>query len=705
LFESSGDLIATASSPKPVQELYRLLLADPQSTQYNPEIWSALINGALASWDLGLAKEIADKVRSHSPIISIPAAKTYLECGFPTHARAIALRSLRLTKIPSAEKLQLDMIVARSYAEEGKRQKSLRLLTRIRTTTLSTPLAPKQKAELLSDLGRMQYFLGRYIQAGEYFHDASQMFLALNEWEAATKSLFNTASCYLNSGDVNRVEAFQLIEKCREISARHSLGGPLSYCEAAYGMDAYEHGKFREALDYLRKALALLPPNDHSFRRLHLLSVLAQTYLALGQFHLGKKIGQHALNLAARDQSTKAHSRFLALKAELLWEDGEIDQSQLILSETCTQIEKQGIHTLDEMYAVSRFQLQSAQLGFTEHLLNATLSEPLKANPFAINVYNHSLAQLALNRGAYDQATDLFHYCQDLAENHDDNYHSALATLGRIQIHLRKRQPNLVEPLLEDFEKDISKIGDGPLRTQLQFVLAAYHYQRGYYSDCKKILRGSQRLSRQAYMDHFVLQGWLATIEGKSFRMTQSWQKKIMARYTKIFFSPSIEVLDSSTFLISGHYQVSLDRHPALATLLQHLLQKGTFSSSAREIQTHVWNQSIQLQGWQQKIRNTIMRLRDFFPQTMAPLIIHDENVSLFKEAIDFKRHRQGGSKETPDIQRILSDKPMSSHELSKILALSPATTKRLLKKMAEDDSIAIIKSGRNVLYTTNPAQ
>jgi hypothetical protein len=131
-------------------------------------------------------------------------------------------------------------------------------------------------------------------------------------------------------------------------------------------------------------------------------------------------------------------------------------------------------------------------------------------------------------------------------------------------------------------------------------------------------------------------------------------------------------------------------------------LRKTSFSASAEDIQTNVWKQSLQLQGWQQKIRNTIMRLRDFFPQTMAPLILHDENIALFKEAIEFKRPRQAGTKGSPDIRQILMEGPMSSHDLAKNLALSPATTKRILKKMAQQDSVVIIKNGRNVLYKMN---
>jgi tetratricopeptide (TPR) repeat protein len=701
LFKAYGETIANASTSKPVQDLFRLLSADPQSVQYDPEIWAALITGALASWDLELAKEITDRLKNPSPKISIPAAKTYLDCGQPTHARSIALKSLRLSRIPPSEKLQLHLIVARTYAEQGKRQKCLRLLTRIRASATSTILAPKQKAEILADLGRLQYFLGRYSQAGEYFRDAANLYEALQEWEGASKALFNTAACYLNSGIFARKEAFKLIEKCRNLAIQNHLKGPLGYCEAAYGMDAYERGRFLEALKLLRKALELLPQHDHSFRRLHLLSGLAHTHLALGQFHLAQKIGKQALKVAARDESTKSHCRYLALEAELLWEEGAIDQSQTTLQNTCSNLEKRGVHTLDEMAALSRIFFQSALLGCTQEPVKPEISDLLQHNTSSVILFNFARAHIILNQDKVEDASTLFRQCEQLASLHEDKYHQALSTLGVVQVFLRKRLPQQAEVILHDLSNQIESLGDGPLRTPLQFSIAAVYYQRGQFNECRKILRGAQRLSRKSFSDAFALEGWLATIEGRSFRMAHPWQKNLLARYTKIYFSPLMEIMDESNFRISNHYIISLDRHPALATMLQHLLQKNSLSSSAEDIQTNVWNQSLNLQGWQQKIRNTIMRLRDFFPQTMAPLILHDENIALFKDAIEFKRSRQGATREAPDIQRVLLESPMSSQELARTLDLSPATTKRLLKKLAEQDAVVVIKNGRNVVYQT----
>src|SRR5687768_1332947 len=233
-FEAHGELIAAGAASKPLQELYRLLRADPQSLQYEPRIWGRLIQGCLASWNLELGREIAEHaLKIPSTAITLPAAQLYLESGMPSTTRDIAHRALRLTGLAPAERLQLEMMVASSYAEEGKRQKTIRILSEIRESVNSAELATKERADFLTSMGRMQYWLGRYDQAADVFYDASKLYRELRDWEAAARTIFNTAACYLNGGTTRKDEAFAMIEECRRLSERENLPGPLSHCEAA----------------------------------------------------------------------------------------------------------------------------------------------------------------------------------------------------------------------------------------------------------------------------------------------------------------------------------------------------------------------------------------------------------------------------------------------------------------------------------------
>src|SRR6185437_14856436 len=103
---------------------------------------------------------------------------------------------------------QLEMLIAGSYAEEGKRQKTIRLLNQLRSTVQGPGMSVKERADFLTSMGRMQFFLGRYVPAAELFYEASKSYRTLGDWEAAAKTIFNTAACHLNGGTKRQDEAF-----------------------------------------------------------------------------------------------------------------------------------------------------------------------------------------------------------------------------------------------------------------------------------------------------------------------------------------------------------------------------------------------------------------------------------------------------------------------------------------------------------------
>ena len=52
LFTTHQKTIVTCNQARLIEELTRLVLADPLSAQYSPTIFVALIKGCLASWNL-----------------------------------------------------------------------------------------------------------------------------------------------------------------------------------------------------------------------------------------------------------------------------------------------------------------------------------------------------------------------------------------------------------------------------------------------------------------------------------------------------------------------------------------------------------------------------------------------------------------------------------------------------------------------------
>ena len=251
-----GEQIATSSHSKPLVEIFRVLKADAQSPNYDPTIWSKLLQGCLSAWNLDLGREIALFVKKIPvAIINIPSAHVYLESGQPSTARDIAQKTLRFSNLQHAERLQLEILIANSYAEEGKRQKAIRQLTKVKAAMDQSVLSIKERADFLTHMARMHFFLGLYADSAELFYESSKIYLELQDWEAAAKGIFNTAACHLNGSSRKRDDAFAMVEECRKLALTHDLPGPLSHCEAAYGLDSLQHGDFPAAREHLRLAL------------------------------------------------------------------------------------------------------------------------------------------------------------------------------------------------------------------------------------------------------------------------------------------------------------------------------------------------------------------------------------------------------------------------------------------------------------------
>lgn len=696
--------LSTSNSSKPLNEIFRLLHVDPQSLQYNPDIFGILLKGCLASWDLELGQLISAFVAPMSnPSCALHAAQIYLESGEPLKARNTALRAIRLSNETTANTLRLNLIVCSSYAEEGKQSKLDGLIAKTEQILCEVALDPKDSADIKVQMARIQFFLGRYIRSGELFKQAADIYVNLEEWEAAAKALFNTAACAHNGGDNSISAAFAFVEESRRISEKHDLKGPLSHCEAFYGLEAFQRGNFAEAREFFRRAIDFLPSNDKSYRRLHILSMLTLTYLASGHYSLAKRYGQQTLDLAALDKSQRYRSRYISLEAELKWENGDPLESQKVLARAITNFEAHGINNLEELSSYSRYISQSAVLGETTLPEAIPIREGLKKQLFTYFDYQFSVGQLRLTQGRFNEAQEIFSNIHDASAACDDRYHIALALLGTIQIKLSQHAIDQeLEKKLFEFRIIVRRIGDTPLHTQLQIAQAAVAYQIGDFKECTRILRSVAHASKTSFADQFAIHSWLSTVEGHSGRLVNPWQEAIVARMTRLYFAPSITVASHHVFEISRHYHVDLSRYPALSDLLTFLLMQPTFSASTGAIQTDVWRQSLNTVGWQQKIRNAIMRLRGMIPYTMAPLVLHNNDICLFSAAIAIQLPKHEGTERTMEINRLLTRQRMTSTQLSARLQSSPATIKRILKKMVEQNQISGFREGRNIYYTIN---
>ena len=96
------------------------------------------------------------------------------------------------------------------------------------------------------------------------------------------------------------------------------------------------------------------------------------------------------------------------------------------------------------------------------------------------------------------------------------------------------------------------------------------------------------------------------------------------------------------------------------------------------------------------------MRVRDLFPYTIAPIVVHSDTLRFFGEAIRIIRDHDDSLPVESRVRHILGEGALSSQQIAEKIDVSLATAKRLLKKMSDDDMIRMEKLGRNVVYSVN---
>lgn len=695
-------LISTDHDAKALPEIFRLLSLDPQSKQYDPKIFSVLIKACMACWNLELGLKICEFSSSIThPIRAIPAAQLFLEAGKPAQAREIALKSLRLACLDGNDRRQLQLIICISYVEQGKNLKAARLINKINLGLSLDECSLSDQASTKVQLGRLEFFLGRYEQASSHFQEAANLFLKLEEWEQAAKALFNTAACAQNAGKLPIDSSFAYVEQSRQIAERYDLKGPLSHCEAFYGVDAFQHGNFAEAHEHFRKALDYLPLSDKSYRRLHILSMLALTYLSSGRYHLAKKFGKQTLELAALDKSGRHRSRYISLNAELLWEEGRLIESQEILEEEVSKLHVNGLHTLEELSSFSRYILQCSFLDLSDKIVSkVNMNGQLKKQVFTYLDYQHSLAHEAFTIKETERANRIFQQVFCTAKDTSDKFHQTQALLGQIELLLyQNAQTQELFDLLKEFKILSHRMGLNPLSTKIDIIEASIAYHSGDFKECERALRNAAKSTRISYMDKCSISCWLSTIEGRAFKFSDPLHYQLIAQMTRRYFAPSLHFQENDQVLISKKYEVSLTRYPAICELLHYLAAKSSFEATSEEIQTKVWHQSLNSFGWQQKIRNTLMRIRDLFPYTLAPMIIHQNGVKLFSQAIKIVASKSGAQERRSEMRRLISEKPMTTAQMSKRLNISKATTKRMIQELVEKKQVEMKRDGRNIYY------
>lgn len=695
----SEEIIGFAHS-KPLHDIYRGLANEEHCLNYDTAIWLTLLEACKHTWDLELGVKIAcHALAIPSPEIRLKAAEIFLESGQPSEARKIATQTGKLKKINSVELITAKMIICKSYVEEGRNNMAKKLLTQLEDAMIDVSLPAGVKAEMFSNIARSKFFLGHYLKAAAIFENAYHLFSVEENWDSAVSSLFNAAASYDNAGIVNQEKALRLIGRCEGIAEKHKLRGPISHCYAFRGTHFHHRGFFTVAADYYRKALRLIPQAETSFRKLHILSMLTLTYIKAGKFKYAEKYGLRTLALAEKDESERFKIRYGTLEAELYWQKGEVTKAYKLLEELTKPLYSRGVCTLEELATVSRYNIKSAQLNIQTET-DIKLAQNLKAtNPTWIE-FQISLCCQHMIRHDYVKTEKLAKKIIQICENYRFKFfeaqaHTLLAQVKAVQRSFDHDFRKSLETLKQASENPEFKL----FSIQYYLIAATEAYATGHFESTTGLLKEAHRAINSPFQKQEILSTWLSTMEGHSPKMSYTWQKKFIISSTRLYFAPEVKYLGSSNYVVSQNYKVSLAQYPILDRLLKYLMHHKNKSVTVEEIQLKVWQQSIQQQGWQQKIRNAIMRIRSLFPFTVAPIVVYDEGkLCLFHDAITFITEGEQTSTEE-QILELLKTGPQSRVQLSNRISISQSTTKRLLQKMVKDKTVEPKKIGRRVFY------
>ena len=601
------------------------------------------------------------------------------------------------------DSLSLQLIICKSYVEEGSNQQATRLLIKLEKATSSATLPTETKADLFLNIGRSKFFLGQYEKASDFFFKSYKLYESLEKWEFAASALFNSAACLHNCGNAHQSLAFKHVDQCRKLSEQHSLPGPLSHCFAFHGTHFHNQGQFSKSSDYYRKALKLIPSSESSFRKLHILSMLTFSLLQDGQFKHANHYGTQTFELAQSDKSDRFRIRYIALKAELDWQNGKIDESYDALKESYNTLSQNGISTLEELSAISQFFIKSAMLNI--HVdTQIKVAQNLKSTSASWVAYQLAIAlqQLIIGKGEDTEkiALECYQISQDAGFSFFSCQSLSLIILSKIS---RKIWTQELAQQAKQLETIAETLDFNSFKAQILLCHAARFYHLGDFDSCKQKLHDAEKTSKLPLDKAIVIDMWIQNLNGKVKRLQSERIGRLAIPMTRIFFRPSLARKAKGQYLISNNYLVSLESYPTLNNILEYLMAKPDHQATASEIQTKVWLQSTGTEGWKQKIRNSVTRLRQLFPQTIIPLITyHKDTVKLQSEIIDIKAPTESDNSRSKVI-KLLHNGPMTNIELANKIDYSPSTTKRILRELKEQDQVGSRKDGRKVYYYSKP--
>ncbi len=282
----------------------------------------------------------------------------------------------------------------------------------------------------------------------------------------------------------------------------------------------------------------------------------------------------------------------------------------------------------------------------------------------------------------------------------------AACARSRLLGHILHHYPLRDEPELADFWFQELRLLQSMPYNELQsfgaLLLAAYLYRRGEFHDCIQTLRRARRLS-QDRLRRRIISLWLAHARGRMPRHVDPELSAVSLQLLRYFFAPSLKSLGHSLYVINDVYKVDLGPYPVLNRLLQEILRHPQKALATQDVQDLVWRQTASLEGWKQKLRNTVSRLRFQFRFMMAPLVIQSQGMlRLNLEALSFEPVPANlQSERMQDILRALQHGPRSMEGLKDATRIPDSTLRRYLRELQDQGLIEADLKHHRLLFTS----
>lgn len=280
----------------------------------------------------------------------------------------------------------------------------------------------------------------------------------------------------------------------------------------------------------------------------------------------------------------------------------------------------------------------------------------------------------------------------------------AACARSRLLGHILHHHPLRREPELMDFWFQELRLLQSMPYNELQsfgaLLQAAHQYRQGEFQDCIQILRRARRLS-QDRLRRRIISLWLAHARGRMPRHVQPELAAVSLRLLRYFFAPSLRSLGHSVYMINDVYKVDLGHYPVLNRLLQQILRHPQKTLLTQDVQDLVWRQTASLEGWKQKLRNAVSRLRYQFRFIMAPLVMQSHGtLHLNLDALIFEPMPANPQLERrQEILRALQHGPRSIEGLREMTRIPASTLRRYMRELTDQGLVAADDKANRTLF------